>query len=410
MYKKLSIEFHLRESSRVQETEGHLFIRVIYRRKTCSVTTPYQLFPKEWDKKKKQIILPTDNHSRLSYLKKIEKAMQGDVLFFSGIVSMQEEEDLIFTAKEVVAAYQRRKNGSLLSVYVGKLSDSLLEKKQERTARAYRTAMEALLSFSGSRNLTFDQINSGLIRKFENEMRIKRRSLNTISFYMRNLRAIYNKAAKDRIFKPKAVNPFTDVYTGVPPTRKRALTKEEMKRIVEFEPMDSDLLLAKSLFLFSFYTRGMAFIDIAYLKKIDIKDGILSYKRKKTDQSLEVKLTPPMRQIINLFKKETRNSSYLFPIIIPGKGDERSQYENALQKQNVRLKKLASRCGLRQDLSTHMARHSWATIAKEANLSLPVISEGLGHTSERTTAIYLASFHRKVLDSANEKVMRMVIK
>ncbi len=407
MYRKVSVEFHLRESSRLERNEGSLFIRIIYNRQINSVTTPYKLFSDEWDKKNKLIIFPSDDKHRFSYLKKIEKSMQEDIHFFANIISYWEEKG-DFTAFDIASAYRRLKDGNKLSSYVYRLSKELNANKQERTARGYVSTLDAIIRFTKNTNLTFEQLTPRIIKQFENDMRIKGKTLNTISFYMRNLRAIYNKAIKDGVAQPKLINPFEQVYTGVQVTKKRALTKEQMKKIVECQPREKELLFAQSLFLFSFYLRGMAFVDMAFLKKTDLRDGVISYKRKKTSQLLEIKVTPAVQQILDRYKEETRNSSYLLPIILPGYGPDRLQYESALRVQNKRLKEFAKRCGIKSNLSTHVARHSWATLAKEANLPLPVISEGLGHSSQKTTAIYLASFDRSVLDYANEEVMQML--
>jgi len=174
-----------------------------------------------------------------------------------------------------------------------------------------------------------------------------------------------------------------------------------------------DLSVTQRLFLFSFHARGMSFVDVSFLKKSDIQGHILTYRRRKTGQLLEMNVTPEMQQIINSFANETKNSPYVFPIITtPGK-DEYHQYENALKVQNKRLKQLAKYVHLpasKFQLSTHVARHTWASLAKELNYPLAVISEGLGHTSEKTTSIYLASFDRAVLDSMNRRISKEVKK
>jgi len=189
------------------------------------------------------------------------------------------------------------------------------------------------------------------------------------------------------------------------------------------------LSIAQRLFLFSFHARGMSFVDVAFLKKADIRNNILTYRRRKTGQQLEMTVSPEMRRIINSFSNDTKYSPYLFPIIkIPGRNEYR-QYETALKLQNRRLKQLAAWIGLSRSsielstincspreanivcqLSTHYARHTWASLAKELNYPLAVISEGLGHTSEKTTSIYLSSFDRTVLDSMNRRISRAVKK
>lgn len=165
---------------------------------------------------------------------------------------------------------------------------------------------------------------------------------------------------------------------------------------------------ARDLFLFSFHTRGMSFVDIAQLKKTDIKNGILSYCRRKTGQQLEIRVSPALRQIINKYNKLTENSSYVFPILSDQGKDQYRQYLSALNKQNRNLKIIQELSGVSKTISSHVARHTWATIAKEENLPIWTISESLGHSSVKTTYIYLASINRTKLDEANEIVARAV--
>lgn len=115
-----------------------------------------------------------------------------------------------------------------------------------------------------------------------------------------------------------------------------------------------------------------------------------------------------MQSIINSFSERVRQSPYLFPIIRDSGKKTRLQYESGLRLQNKRLEKLANLAGIKEKVTTHVARHSWATMAKRENLPLWVISEGLGHSNEKTTYTYLASFERSVLDQAGERISSLV--
>lgn len=166
---------------------------------------------------------------------------------------------------------------------------------------------------------------------------------------------------------------------------------------------DSSLEYARDLFMFSFYTRGMSFIDMAYLKKSNLQNGFLSYRRKKTNQQLVIKWEKPMQEIID--KYDTIGSSYLLPIILDAKTDERKQYKNAAQLVNSKLKKLGKQIGLPIPLTSYVARHAWASIARSKNIPLATISEAMGHDSESTTRIYLASLDTSVVDKANSIIL-----
>ena len=162
--------------------------------------------------------------------------------------------------------------------------------------------------------------------------------------------------------------------------------------------------VARDIFMFSFYTRGMSFIDMAYLKKRDLQNGVLSYRRKKTGQQLFIKWERPMQEIID--KYNTDGSPYLLPIIRNMNADERQQYKNAAHLVNNKLKKLGEILGLAVPLTSYVARHAWASIAKSKNVPLGIISEAMGHDSEKTTRIYLASLDTSAIDKANNQILK----
>lgn len=414
-----SIEFHLRSSIRSKRSKGSLFVRVIHNRIPRSITTSFRIYPEEWDSGGHQLIYHPDNVSRFPKLRKIEEDMLQLRMYLEDVADRLEMAGYEFSSSDIIAAYRQRQGGHLLSDFIEKLCDELIRTGRERTARGYQTLMNRVIGFTGDKNLQLKQITPLLVRRFEYKLQQEGKAVNTISFYMRNLRAVYNKAIRQGLLPVFPQDPFEDVFTGVKVTRKRALTKEEMSKIDHIlnkmysfgeKQKRTDLGLRNSclLFLFSFYARGMSFVDMAYLKKENLRNNVISYRRKKTGQLMEVKVTASMRHILQLFEAATDGSPYLLPIIHKIGISERLQYESALRIQNNRLKRIASLCGLEKNLSTHVARHSWATIAKKEHLPLAVISEGLGHTSEKTTAIYLASFDRSVLDRANEKVARAI--
>lgn len=160
---------------------------------------------------------------------------------------------------------------------------------------------------------------------------------------------------------------------------------------------------ARDMFIFSFCTRGMSFVDMAYLKKKDLRNGYLTYRRKKTGQLLIVEWTRQMQDILD--KYEPNKTKYLLPIIMREDGKERQQYLNQMMRINRHLKEIAGLANLSVPLSLYYSRHSWATIARGKDIPLAVISEGLGHESEATTQIYLDSIKSYEVDEANRKIL-----
>ena len=205
--------------------------------------------------------------------------------------------------------------------------------------------------------------------------------MNTISFYMRNLRAVYNRAVEKGLTPQN--NPFRHVYTGVDKTVKRAIPIKVIKALKELDlSMKPSLDFARDMFMFSFYTRGMSFIDMAYLKKTDLQNSILTYRRRKTGQELSIKWEKCMAEIIAKYPEN--KTDFLLPII-KEEGNERRQYDNTLHLVNYRLKELSTMLKLQRPLTMYVARHSWASAAKAKNVPLSVISEGMGQPSTRVT-------------------------
>lgn len=272
-----------------------------------------------------------------------------------------------------------------------------------RTAETYRSSLNSFMRFRKGADLPFYMLDSDLIKAYETWLIRSGVCPNTSSFYLRNLRAVFNRG----IEKGFSVhdNPFRHVYTGVDKTRKRAIPMEDIRQLMN---MDFNRLpaqeFARDMFLFSFYTRGMSFVDMAFLRKEDLKDGNLVYKRRKTGQQLVVKWESCMQHIVDKYVME--GSPYLLPVInVNSAEDEREQYLRTAHNINRNLKKIGQEMRLRFPLTMYVARHSWASIARDKQIPVSVISQCMGHESEKTTRIYLASLGTDVIDHANRSVL-----
>lgn len=274
-----------------------------------------------------------------------------------------------------------------------------------RTAETYQSALASFMRFREGKDVLISHIKDNLIVAYENSMKASGLSSNTTSFYMRILRAVYNRAVKQGITKQKY--PFQYVYTGVAKTRKRAVDISIVRRLAEMNlDRNPSAALARDMFLFSFYTRGMSFIDMAYLRKSDLSRGILTYRRRKTGQNLFIRWEKCMDEIVSSY--DNPSSFYLLPIITSSDTDERQQYINMSHKINRSLKSLGKKLGLPTPLTMYVARHTWANAARKKKIPISVISEGMGHTSEMTTRIYLSSLDADIIDRANKKILRLL--
>ncbi len=276
---------------------------------------------------------------------------------------------------------------------------------KERTSETYAATLSSFKQFRGGEDIKLKNIDSEHIQTYESYLKNRGVSLNTISFYMRILRAIYNKAVEQDIVEQQY--PFKRVYTGIDKTVKRAINIKQIKKIKDFDLSHKpNLEVVRDVFIFSFYTRGMAFVDMAYLRKKNLSNGILSYRRRKTNQQLHIKWEKCMQDIVD--KYNTSDTDYLLPIIKNSTINNRIQYMNRLITFNKSLKIIGKMVGVTTPLTMYVSRHSWASIAKSKNIPTSVISEGMGHDSEKTTQIYLASLDTSIVDKANKIVLELL--
>lgn len=299
--------------------------------------------------------------------------------------------------------------------YIDYLVQVLIMEGRVGTAQSYLKAKSSFLDFlletniGGTESIWIESIDNILIGRYNRYLLSRGLVRNSISFYNRVLRSIYNQAVKQYHLVDK--RPFDQVYTGVDKTINRAIRESTIAKLLMLDlSYDKSLEMVRDLFVFSYAARGMAFVDIAYLKKANIHGDYISYCRKKTGARLEIKIES---QIGRLIKKYTNpNSRYVFPILDDISSDDEQEvyrhYQSKLASFNRKLKTLASMVDEPLKLTTYVARHSWATAARNTNIPMSIISEGLGHKSERTTRIYLASFDESLIDEANVKLLKRI--
>ena len=393
------------------------------------MTAPYRVWPEEWDDNRRRLIMPAGNSERKQQLSEYEDCMHDDLRRMERVIRELEKEGLC-TIDEIMLRYRSIMSGNSVRVYAEKLALDMERQGRERTAKAYRTVAVRLIRFNDGRDIKLEHITVGMINDFQQALKNEGCSMNTLSFYIRMLRAIYHKAVDEKRVPRQRENPFAGVYTGVTSTRKLALTPQELAQLAAFDPtatyrgkdetkhsgaavcadsLPKALQQALAMFLFCYHARGMCFVDMAYLKKSDIKQDTIRYRRRKTGQMMEIKMLPPMRRTLDYFAPMSAGSKYLFPVITDPKKEPHLQYESGLTLQNQRLKRIAAFVGIHKKLSTHCARHSWATVAKNVGLPLAVISEGLGHNNQKTTQIYLDLLEQSVLDHASKLVSEAIL-
>lgn len=398
-----SIKLKFRPSS-VDGKEGSIYYQIIHNRKVRQLHTDYRILPEEWDETEEDIIIRGYNSDRVNLLTNIRERINWDISRMKRTLSQLEAKQDSYTVEEVIELFSKQTVERSFFDFMNGVIMQLRQLRKVRTSETYFSTLRSFMTFLRGQDIPIDGITSDLMLQYESWLKLKGVCMNSISFYMRILRAVYNRAVDKGMVEQ--TSPFRHVYTGIDKTIKRAIPIKSIKSLKNMDlTMRHSSDFARDMFMFSFYTRGMSFIDMAYLKKKDLSHGILTYRRRKTGQLLSIKWEKCMAEIVNKYNDDT--SEYLLPII-KRQGDERRQYINSLHLVNYRLKLLSEEIGLNRPLTMYVARHSWASAARSKNIPISVISEGMGHDNEATTQIYLASLETSVVDNANKKIIGLL--
>lgn len=395
-----SVKLKFRASHK-NENEGTIYYQVIHERIICQQKTNYKIFPMEWDKIKNEIKITSE--SRRSYLNSIKDSLRTDLDRFDAIINRYKKKNISFSTIDIINAFNYSIAEYTLFSFMQELINKFQISGKIRTSETYSATLNSFKKFNNNKDILLEEIDTVVISMYESYLQKKGLTRNSSSFYMRILRAVYNRAVERGLITNNF--PFKYVYTGVDKTVKRAITINEIKKIKQLDlPINSSKDFARDMFLFSFYTRGMSFIDMAYLKKSDLSNGILSYRRRKTGHTLYIKWEKCMEEIVN--KYYLPYSIYLLPIIINADKESRLQYKNSLRLVNTHLKSIGSLLNLNNNITMYTARHSWASIARNNNIPISVISAGMGHNSETITQIYLTSIDTNKINKANAMILK----
>ena len=388
--------------SAVADHQGTIFYQILHERKQRQLFPDYHVFPSEWDGRHSTVIASSAD-GRNTIVLSIRERIRWDMERLKRIIHKLDNEGLAYTADDVVDEFNRLVNEYSLFNYMESLIIKLKQNGKIRTAETYASTLNSFKKFRKNKDIMLDCLNSEIMEAYESWHRQRGITPNTISFYTRILRAAYNRAVEEEIIENR--NPFRHVYTGVDKTVKRALHLSVIKKIKALDlSLKPTLDFARDMFIMSFMLRGMSFIDMAYLRKSDLSNGYVTYRRRKTGQQLTIEWTKEMQMILDKYPENT--SDYLLPIIRTRGENERNVYRNVGFNINYNLKRIAEKLRITIPLTLYVARHSWASAAKAKGIPLSVISEGMGHDSETTTQIYLASLDTTIVDKANSIILK----
>ena len=325
----------------VNGKEGSIYYQVIHNRAVRQIVADLHIYESEWNNKKSTVrISEWTGSDRRQYLQSITKRIQWDTKRLKAIIAFLDKQNKDYTTDDIVGKFNATTNEQSLSSFMQGIINQLKRLNRVRTSETYAATLASFMKFRDGQDILLCEMDGDTIMLYEAWLKANGNCPNTISFYMRILRAVYNRAVEKELTEQKY--PFKHVYTGIDKTVKRAVPLKAVKRIKELDlTLKPHLDYARDMFLFSFYTRGMSFIDMAYLKKSDLKNGILTYRRRKTGQQLTIKWEKCMEEIVAKYE-DCSAMQYLLPIITNPLVDERKQYLNAIFRVNTALKKVAS--------------------------------------------------------------------
>lgn len=261
--------------------EGSVHYQIIHHCKVRHIRTGYKLFPSEWISASGKInVSAGSGESRKSYLAALKNQIDKDLFRIKKCINRLNQEDSPFTVDRIIELYTAPEGNCTFLLYGKELLVELRQIGKVRTAGTYQNALNSFERFRGHRgDIPLDELDSNQMITYESWLKGTGVCPNTSSYYMRNLRAIYNRAVSEGLVVQR--NPFKHVYTGIDKTKKRAVSLSVIRRIRDLDLNKKSLIFARDIFMFSFYTRGMSFVDMAFLKKKDLQNGILTYRRKK---------------------------------------------------------------------------------------------------------------------------------
>ena len=394
----ISVKVKLRKSAK-DGCKGVLVMQIISKRKVKIVRTGFKLYPHEWDAAHERVCLERGGKERAARLREIQSGLNAELLRLDDIIKSLKTKD-IDDVNEISYCFDHHTMSGNMLRFMDQTGSKMKVEGRAKSASIMDTVRRSFADFLQTSDVRMSVIDASLMKQYEAHLLRNNLTLNSVSCYMRVLRSVYNKAVEEGLSPQKL--PFRQVYTGIAKTAKRSVDEHVIQRMLKLDLTDDGgLELSRDLFMFSFYTRGMSFVDMANLTQANVRDGYLLYERSKTGTRIVIKIEPCIEVILKKYRNPIV-SRFLLPI----QNSAGNGYASQLRVHNKRLERISRMLQLDKPLSSYTARHSWATIALRKGVAVRIISESMGHSSENTTRIYLASLGQNVIDKANAKVIK----
>lgn len=402
-----SVRLMLNKGRRLNSGSYPLVFQVIHNRRKKLLYSGYHIKEEAFDKQEEKIIASgADSAFSVADIAKMNRELRKIRSTIHTRIRHLKQTRVFYTVEDILTpcVHKNVKQQFYLLRYIDAQIERKKELKKDGMAAAYKSTRSSLAKFLNNSDIRIPAIDLRFVRRYEDFLYSTGVTSNTISYYLRNFRILYNQAIVDGCHSHNEY-PFVKAQTRPEKTVKRALTRENLQSLANLMLEDaSELEFSRDLYLFSFYAQGMAFVDIVLLKKSSICNGILTYSRHKSKQLIRIAVTPQMQEIMDKYKAA---GEYIFPILDKQDSSEYKLYRLALGRINRHLRRIAAMANIKVPLTTYTARHTWATLARDYGAPVSIISAGLGHTSEEMTRIYLKEFDVSLLDKVNSMVTNL---
>lgn len=372
-------------------------LRIVHNRKTHHLSLGYSVAAKEWDDTAQKI---KSNCKRFSNITRINALLHRDKQQALDLFARLQDEGRLDTlsSTEIKAMLANKETEVMTLAFGEEIIAQLRQAGKHGNARVYDTMLRSVRSFAKDKDFPLKQISYRWLKKYEAWYLSRGNSLNGLGVSLRTLRALFNRAIKQKLIASDYY-PFRDFQIKKESTRKRALKEAELKTLLQFEPKTDRQQRAKDYFFISFYLMGASFSDLAFLRVSNIQNGRIVYKRRKTGRLHNIMITPALQSLLDRYLQGKSGDDFILNVITTTEARKQVvQVRDELRRYNRTLKEIGKLCGLTTPLTSYVARHSYATIAKYKGVPTAVISEALGHSSEEVTQVYLDSFETEVLD------------
>ena len=391
------------KSKVLKNGESPLMVRICKNGKKKYKSVGISVNPVHWDFKKNLPKPKCPNYEALLILinEKISEIQR--------IILDKKVNNAEYTATTLLQATDTQQSKHPVSVGEGFLNyiQALKNENRLRYAGMFEVSYSSFIKFNKHLDIPFSDIDVAWLKRYEKWMREQNLSVSTISTRIRHLRAVFNLAITEHSIKSDCY-PFHSYKVSKlnKQTAKRALNKQDILKVMQYKGTSLMECLAIDIFIFSYLNAGINFIDIAKLKYSNIIENHLTYNREKTKKLISIPLQAEAMKIIAKYKN--MKSPYLFPVLSPFHKTEiqiANRLHKVLAKVNKHLKEIGEKLELPIPLTTYVARHSYATVLKRAGVSTAIISESLGHSSEKITQVYLDSFDNEQISNAMKNLL-----